>query len=132
MNFADSGAFLAKLHRNDQHSREATRLWPTLERPVKTSNLVIAEVAKLLAWRQGYPFAAARIADLYASDTIDIIESKREDEIEALRWMRKFADQHIGFVDCVSFAIMRRHKIRTAFTFDRHFRLAGFHVIGLK
>ena len=28
--------------------------------------------------------------------------------------------------------IMRRYRIRTAFTFDRHFRLAGFQVIGLK
>jgi predicted nucleic acid-binding protein len=44
----------------------------------------------------------------------------------------QFADQRIGLTDCVSFAIMRRHKIRTAFTFDRHFRLAGFRVIGLK
>jgi predicted nucleic acid-binding protein len=132
MNFADSGAFLAKLHRNDQHSREAARLWPTLDRPVQTSNLVVAEVAKLLAWRLGYAFAAARIADLYASDTIDILISTRDDEIEALTWMRKFADQRIGFTDCVSFAIMRRHKIRTAFTFDPHFRLAGFRTIGLK
>jgi predicted nucleic acid-binding protein len=30
--------------------------------------------------------------------------------------MRKFADQKIGFADCVSFAMMRRRKIRTAFT----------------
>jgi uncharacterized protein len=46
--------------------------------------------------------------------------------------MRKYADQGVSFTDCVSFAIMRRHKIRTAFTFDRHFKLAGFNVIGLK
>ena len=43
--------------------------------------------------------------------------------------MRKYADQNITFTDCVSFAIMTRHKIRTVFTFDRHFRVAGFDVI---
>ncbi|HXP87529.1 MAG TPA: PIN domain-containing protein [Bryobacteraceae bacterium] len=123
---------MAKLHRNDQYNREAVRLWPTLNPPVLTSNLVVAELAKLLAQRLGYRFAADRVADLYASPTIDILASTREDEIEALAWMRRFADQQTSFIDCVSFAIMRRHKIRTAFTFDRHFRLPGFHVIGLK
>jgi len=43
--------------------------------------------------------------------------------------MRKYADKEISFTDCVSFAIMRRVGIRTAFTFDRHFRDAGFQII---
>ena len=46
--------------------------------------------------------------------------------------MRKYADQDVSYTDCVSFAIMHRLRIRTAFTFDRHFRLAGFDVLGLK
>jgi predicted nucleic acid-binding protein len=45
--------------------------------------------------------------------------------------MRKYSDHEVSFTDCVSFAIMRRQQIRTAFTFDRHFRDAGFRVIGL-
>ena len=76
--------------------------------------------------------AADWLADLYKSPKIDIVQSGREDELDALRWMRKYADQDISFTDCVSFALMRRHKIRAAFTFDRHFKLAGFEVIGLK
>lgn len=43
--------------------------------------------------------------------------------------MRKYADKNISFTDCVSFAIMRRFRIRMVFTFDRHFRDAGFQVI---
>ena len=46
--------------------------------------------------------------------------------------MPKYADQRVTFTDCVSFAIMRRRRIRTAFTFDRHFEARGFEVIGLK
>jgi predicted nucleic acid-binding protein len=65
--------------------------------------------------------------------TFDLrVQSGREDELDALRWMRKYADQRVTFVDCVSFALMRRHRIRAAFTFDRHFKQAGFEVIGLK
>jgi predicted nucleic acid-binding protein len=63
---------------------------------------------------------------------VDVLQSTRADELDALRWMRKYADERISFTDCVSFAIMRRHRIRAALTFDRHFKLAGFAVIGLK
>lgn len=132
MNFADTGAFLARYHRDDQYYKEAVRLWTTLERPVVTSNHVLAELAKLLAHRAGYRFAAETISDIYFSESFRIVSSTRDDEIAALRWMRKYEDQSVGFTDCVSFAIMRRLKIRTAFTFDRHFRVAGFEVIEAK
>jgi predicted nucleic acid-binding protein len=132
MNFADTGAFLALYHRRDQHNKEAVRLWPMLERPVLTSNHVIAELAKLLARRAGYRVAVDSLVEIYASPTFQILASTRDDEIAALLWMRKFADQRVSFTDCVSFALMRRYRIRTAFTFDRHFRLAGFEVLGLK
>jgi predicted nucleic acid-binding protein len=33
------------------------------------------------------------------------------------------------FVDCLSFALMRRHRIKTAFAFDRHFEIAGFKLL---
>ena len=131
MNFADASAFLALLYGHDRNHKEAVQ-WPTLERPVLSRNLVLAELAKLLAWRLGYTVAAGLITDLYRSPSIDIAASRRDDEIQAIVQMRKFADQDIGFTDCVSFAIMRRYKICTAFCFDRHFRLVGFHVIGLK
>ena len=32
----------------------------------------------------------------------------------------------VSLVDCVSFAFMRRHAIKTAFAFDRHFLNQGF------
>jgi len=132
MNFVDTGPFLARYLRKDQHHRQAVRLWPTLEPPVYTSNHVLAELAKLLARRAGYLFAVDCITDIYASPTFRILVSTRDDETGALTWMRRLADQNIGFTDCVSFTLMRRHRIRTAFTFDRHFRTAGFEVLGLK
>jgi len=128
MNFADTGAFLSLFHGNDQHHREALVLWPLVERPVLTSNLVLAELAKLLSHRMGYPFAIACIADIYDSPRFRILPSTRADEIASLDWMRKFADQGVSFTDCVSFALMTRYRIRTAFSFDRHFLLAGFQI----
>jgi predicted nucleic acid-binding protein len=40
--------------------------------------------------------------------------------------MERYADQQVSYTDCISFRLMRDHRIDTVFTFDRHFELAGF------
>jgi predicted nucleic acid-binding protein len=39
----------------------------------------------------------------------------------------RYTDTHkLGWVDAASFVIMRKHKLRVAFSFDTHFAAAGF------
>ena len=90
--------------------------------------LVIDETLTLLARRVDYTFAAERGKSLYASTHLTILRPDREDEIAALQSFSKLADQEVSFTDCVSFALMKRHRVRRAFTFDGHFRAAGFEV----
>jgi uncharacterized protein len=132
MNFVDSGALLALHLENDQYHRRAIQAWREIVKPAVSSSHVIAEFATILARRAGCLFAADAVEHILTAANVEIVQASGDDQLEALRWMRKFADQKIGFTDCVSFAIMTRYRIRTAFTFDRHFRLAGFDVIGLK
>jgi predicted nucleic acid-binding protein len=40
----------------------------------------------------------------------------------------QFADQPFSFTDCLSFAVMKHSGLSRAFTFDNHFRVAGFEV----
>lgn len=42
--------------------------------------------------------------------------------------MQKYADQRVSFTDCVSFVLMKKYRVGTAFSFDRHFEMAGFAV----
>ena len=58
-----------------------------------------------------------------------ILRATREDELMAINWLEKFADQKVSFTDAVSFELMRRHRIVRVFTFDRRFELAGFRVL---
>jgi predicted nucleic acid-binding protein len=127
--FVDTGAFLAKYLRSDQHHAESLAVWERIERNkerVSTSNMVISELATLMARRSTYSFAAETIRNLYDSDIFDILRPDREDERLALRFFEKYADQEVSFTDCLSFALMRAHSIRQAFAFDRHFDLPGF------
>ena len=129
MVFIDSGAFIALYLKEDQYHEQAAEIFPVLPHPIFTSNHVVDEVATFLARKFGYGYAADRIDDLYASKDIDVVSSTRDDEVQAIRWMRKYADQEVSFTDCISFAMMRRLRIRSVFTFDRHFRDAGFRII---
>lgn len=47
----------------------------------------------------------------------------------AIQLMRKYADQRIGMVDCVSFVLMKNRGIRRALTLDEHFAIFGFEVV---
>ena len=45
---------------------------------------------------------------------------------DAMKLMRKYSDYFFSFTDCVSFEVMRKMKIKDAFTTDKHFAAAGF------
>jgi uncharacterized protein len=129
MTFIDTGAFLARYLPNDQHHKAAQVLWhkiSALREPCATSNFVLDETFTLLARRATYAFAAEKARLIYASSALEILRSDSLAERAALIWFEKFADQHVSFTDCVSFALMRVADIQTAFTFDSHFERAGF------
>lgn len=94
-----------------------------------TSNHVVNETITLLGRKTNYAFAADRAESIFNSTALEILYANQDDEREALLLFRKYADQEISFTDCISFVLMKRHEIRAAFTFDRHFRLAGWKTI---
>jgi uncharacterized protein len=129
--FVDTGAFLARNARRDPYSDAATQIWNDLEHtPLLTTNHVIEETLTLLARRLGNALAADMADRVYSSAALEIVYTSRKDDVNALRYFRKFADQRVSFTDCISFAVMRRRGLDTAFTFDRHFLHAGFRVMG--
>ncbi|MBF0104724.1 MAG: PIN domain-containing protein [Deltaproteobacteria bacterium] len=131
MIFADTGAFVARFLGQDAHHQEVLKAWQRLERSGKqvfTSNFVIDEVLTLTGRRAGYQFAAERGRNLYLSQILTILRPEDDDEQAALSLFLKYADQRVSFTDCVSFALMKKNKIRCAFSFDRHFQMAGFKI----
>jgi predicted nucleic acid-binding protein len=131
--FVDTGALLARHVKTDQHHRKALSVWSDLgggHLPrLFTSNLVLSESLTLISRRAGQLFAAEVGHSLFTSSRLEILRPTAADELNALVIFRKFADQNVSFADCVSFVLMRSHRIARAFTFDRHFRLAGFETV---
>jgi predicted nucleic acid-binding protein len=127
--FIDSGAFIGRYLHDDQYFSSAVRAWGDLTRDrehLATSNFVLDEVFTQLARRAGYAFAADKARRIYSARSVLILRPSEDHERMALDYFEKYADQRVSFTDCISFALMRTHHIQRVFTFDRHFRLAGF------
>jgi uncharacterized protein len=129
--FVDTGAFLARYIERDQHHAAAVATWSKLAESSLTcftSNLVISETLTLLARRTDYRFAAERARQLYSSNALQVLRPELAVETAAVVLLEKFADQKVSFCDCVSMVLMQRARLRDVFTFDGHFKLAGFNV----
>ena len=132
MIFIDTGAFLARYLSRDQHHRRANDYWNQLiksREPCYTSNFVLDETLTLLGRRAGYGFAAQRAKAVYASQLIRVLRPVREDEKNAIAVFEKYADQQMSYTDCISCVLMQKTKIKRTFSFDHHFRIAGFQVL---
>ena len=95
-----------------------------------TTDLVVAEMhALLLRWRD--PATGARFLELvYEASAHTVIHADDEIMTDALgRWIRRYGDQRFSLCDAVSFEVMRRERLTTALTFDRHFITAGFRTL---
>ena len=131
MIFLDSGAFVALwLAQDGKHALAGGAMKELRERRERlfTSNFVLDEALTLAARRAGGRFAAERGRNILDSKALTVLRPEADDERAALDLVEKFADQGVGFTDAVSFVLMRRHRIKRAFTFDGHFALAGFDV----
>lgn len=133
MIFIDTGAFLGRYLPRDQHHSEAQKGWKRLEEAavfIYTSNFILDEVFTLLARRASYAFASETAQIIYASNAFTILRPTEEHERGAIELFSKYADQKVSFTDCISFTLMKHHRLKKVFTFDAHFERAGFVIWG--
>lgn len=130
--FIDTGAYLALFHKRDQHHKKSCEVWDCIKNSECisiTTNHIIDELATLLARRTSYDFALRKLHEIYGSEHPIITRPDQKDELAALEFFSKYADQKVSFTDCISFVVMKRLKIQQIFSFDRHFSVGKFKVI---
>jgi len=127
----DTGAFYGREMEGDQYYSVAVQAWAQIEsNPVHlySTEHILDETINLLARKSSYAFAAEWGLNCLRSEEFEWLRTASEDLKAAAELMLKYADQDVSFTDCVSFALMRREGIRHAFSFDRHFLAAKFHL----
>jgi uncharacterized protein len=126
--FIDSSAWIALFSRRDQHHEEADRVFRAIvvsKRRILTTNLVLAEIHRLLLYRAGIQAAAAAMEKIESSPLVEIAFADASNHQSAKDWMKKLQDHPISYTDAVSFSIMKATGCREALAYDHHFRIAG-------
>ena len=127
--FVDSSAWLAFFSQSDRNHEQADvafRRALAARTRLLTTNLVLAEVHRLLLFRAGIRPAAAALDKVTGSQAVRIQFADANDHGKARRWLQKLDDQQISLTDAVSFAVMETARCRVALSFDRDFWIAGF------
>jgi predicted nucleic acid-binding protein len=130
--FVDTGAWFALANKSDQYHDQAVEIYPELlasYRHLTTTNLVIAESYILIRRTLGYRPGIVFLENLGASPRVIKIYSDSVSEKAAEETLRNYQDQDFSFTDAVSFAVMKQYGIEQAFSFDVHFKTAGFTLI---
>ncbi len=123
----DSSALVALLSERDENHEAAKAAFADFGpgRGLLTHNYVVVETTAVTERRLG----REAVRDLHTRLLRPLEVLWVDEETHALALSGLLAAGRISFVDWVSFQLMSRLGIETAFTFDRHFRAQGFEVV---
>jgi predicted nucleic acid-binding protein len=130
--FVDSGAWIALALTRDPLHAQAREQWELLQgagAKLNTSVPVVIETFTFLDRNANRAVALAWKESVYKPGTARILACELRDLEQSWEYFRR-ADLHkLSAVDATSFAIMKRARIRLAYTFDHHFAAAGFRLV---
>lgn len=126
--FVDTSFYIARIMPHDQWHEKALRA-PRPGSTYFTSTFVINETISLLQARGFFSAAIAFLRETRLSQEVSIIYPDAVMQSDGWDLFARWGCAGANAVDCVSFALMRKLSIRKAFTFDEHFRIAGFDIL---
>ncbi|MGH6922515.1 MAG: type II toxin-antitoxin system VapC family toxin [Propylenella sp.] len=130
--FVDSGAWIALALSRDPLHVSAREHWERLAfagAKLHTSVPVVIETFTFLDRNANRDVALTWKGSIQKPGQVRILACELRDLEQSWAYFRR-ADLHkLSAVDATSFIIMKRARIRLAFTFDHHFATAGFRLV---
>jgi uncharacterized protein len=130
--FVDSGAWIALALSQDPLHVPARELWDLLHRggaKLHTSVPVVIETFTFLDRNANRDVALTWKESLDEHATVKILPCELRDLEQSWQYFRRPDLHKLSAVDATSFAIMKRARIRLAYTFDHHFAVVGFRLV---
>jgi predicted nucleic acid-binding protein len=131
--FVDSGAWIALALTRDPLHSQARELWEILRgagAKLHTSIPVVIETFTFLDRNASRDVALTWREAIDKPGTVRILPCELRDLEQSWAYFQRAALHKLSAVDATSFAIMKRARIRLAYTFDHHFAAVGFRLVG--
>jgi uncharacterized protein len=130
--FVDSGAWIALALSRDPLHANAREQWDALHGAgarLHTSVPVVIETFTFLDRNASRDVALTWKDAIYKPGTAKILPCELRDLEQSWDYFRRPDLHKLSAVDANSFAIMKRARIRLAYTFDHHFTVVGFRLV---
>jgi len=129
MIFVDTSAIIALEVPSDKFHKRALKWRKEAKDPIfVSSNLVFIETASWVRHNSGKEIAVKIGLSLLSGAGIQIERVTMDDEDNAWALFQKIEGRGISMIDCTSFVLMKRLKIKEVFAFDSDFKKMGFKV----
>lgn len=128
--FVDTSSLLAVLDAGDLNHSAAKSSWEELlggEADLVAHNYILVETSALVLRRLG--LEALRVFETDIVPVLRVVWVIPEVHEAAVSAHLMAARRALSLVDCVSFEVMRRAGLRSAFAFDPHFSEFGFELL---
>ncbi|MGH7876549.1 MAG: type II toxin-antitoxin system VapC family toxin [Candidatus Dormibacteraceae bacterium] len=127
--FVDTSALYAILDRDDANHAAAAAIFPTVlaSGRVVTHSYVMVETAALVQHRLGMVAVRRLVDDLFGA--VGVVWVDEQIHLSGVASLLAGGHGQISLVDYVSFDLMRRRGITSAFAFDADFARQGFELV---
>ncbi len=131
--FVDTSAWIMLINKTETDHKTAVQIYSKISKATfVVSNLIVGETYTWLRQKAGYDKALLflkAIEEKYELNQIRIIYSEPVLEKQAVQLLEKYREHKFSYADAVSFCVMQNLGIKQAFTYDRHFLIAGFDIV---
>ena len=127
--YVDTSAWIAFFSARDQNHAEAERLFrEAIGQKVAliTTNLVLAEVHRLILHRVGAGAAGLALDRIESSALVAIVFASGDQHGAARSWLARLMGHPVTYADAVSFAVIEDLRCIGFLSFDSNFLRAGF------
>ena len=129
--FVDTSYVLGLYNTADQFHDICVQAIP-LTKQVKrlyTTNAILMEIGNAFSPIQRREHGGKIIRDFFNSTRVQIIHLLPKYFEKALKLYEQRTDKEWGMVDCFSFVVMKKLRLKCVLTTDHHFEQAGFRIL---
>jgi uncharacterized protein len=127
--FADSGFYVALLNPRDQLHAAAIPWMQRTDLKMITSEFVLLEVGNKLSEPPLRGLFSSFLDRVRREPSIRLVRASQGLFNDAAELYRKRPDKAWSLVDCSSFILMQRFRLKDALTPDHHYEQAGFRAL---